>query len=303
MSKEIHHFKTISQYHAFRGLSGSAHPLISVLRIENITELRDDEPTQMIHDFYMVALKKNVNATMQYGQREYDFNKGKMLFVAPNQVYSIQAKNKLTHSGWLLMVHPDFFWNTTLGKKIKHYDYFDYAVSEALFLSEKEERSIVSILQTIEEEYHSNIDQFSKPVIVSQIETLLNYSDRFYHRQFITREKENHQILTRLEKILTNYFNRENLSEEGLPSVSSIAYSLNVSPNYLSGLLSVLTGKSTQQHIHEKLIEKAKEKLSISKKSISEIAYELGFEYSQSFSKLFKLKTGQTPSEFKKFYN
>lgn len=295
--------KTVSQYHKFRGLPGPSHPLISVFRIEDIPKLKEDEPDHIIQDFYSVALKKNVNCTLHYGQQEYDFDEGKLFFIAPNQVYSLQAKNNLTHSGWLLLIHPDFFWNTSLMKQIKQYEYFGYAVNEALYLSEKEEETIVGILQSIEEEYRSHIDKFSKPVIISQIELLLNYADRFYHRQFITREKENHQILVRLEKILTDYFNNENLVSNGLPSVLDISHSLNVSPNYLSGLLKVLTGKSTQQQIHDKLIEKAKEKLSISELSISEIAYELGFEYSQSFSKLFKSKTGLTPSAFRQSFN
>ncbi|MGD1840978.1 MAG: helix-turn-helix domain-containing protein [Thermonemataceae bacterium] len=295
--------KTISQYHKFRGLSGPSHPLISVLRIEEITRLRDDEPIHLIQDFYTIALKKNVNATMHYGQQTYDFEEGKMIFIAPKQVYAIQAEKNLTHSGWLLSIHPDFFWNTSLMTQIQQYEYFGYAVSEALYLSEKEEKTIVGVLQNIAEECHTSIDQFSKAVVVSQIETLLNYANRFYHRQFITREKEHHQILVRLEKILTNYFNSEEIVTNGLPSVLEIAGSLNISPNYLSGLLKVLTGKSTQQHIHDKLIEKAKEKLSTSDSSISEVAYELGFEYSQSFSKLFKSKTGVTPSKFRQSFH
>lgn len=295
--------KTISQYHKFRGLAGPAHPLISIFRIEEIAQLRDDEPDYIIQDFYSIALKKNVNCTLRYGQQEYDFDEGKLFFIAPNQVYSLQAKNNLTHSGWLLLIHPDFFWNTSLIKDIKQYKYFGYSVNEALYLTEKEEKSIVGILQNIEEEYHSNIDKFSKPIIISQIELLLNYAERFYHRQFITQEKENHQILVRLEKILTDHFDNENLINNGLPSAFDISNSLNLSPNYLSSLLKVLTGKSTLQHIQDKLIEKAKEKLSIGELSISEIAYELGFEYSQSFSKFFKSKTSQTPSEFRQSLN
>ncbi|WKN41689.1 helix-turn-helix domain-containing protein [Tunicatimonas pelagia] len=294
--------KTISQYHKFRGLSGPAHPLISVFPIGDISQLRDDEPDHIIQDFYSVALKKNVNATLHYGQHEYDFDGGRMIFIAPNQVYSLRAKKNLTHSGWMLLIHPDFFWNTSLLKKIKQYEYFGYSVHEALTLSEKEEEIVISVLRSIERECHYNIDKFSKPVIISQVELLLNYADRFYHRQFITREKEHHQILVRLEQLLADYFNDKNLIDRGLPSVVDIANSLHVSPNYLSGLLNVLTGKSTQQHIHDKLIEKAKEKLSISELSISEVAYELGFEYSQSFSKLFKSKTGQTPSAFKRSF-
>ncbi len=295
-----HRFQTIGQYHKFRGLPGPAYPLISVVRIEDIKNLNDEEPKRLIQDFYMVALKNNVNATMQYGQQEYDFNEGTLIFLAPNQLYAIQADGDLTHKGWLLLIHPDFFWNTSLARTIKNYAYFHYDINEALHLSEKEEKTVVGILQNIDEECQSNIDKFSKAVIISHLETLLNYADRFYNRQFITREKQNHEILARLESILSDHFNTlEKGLDNGIISVTDIASFLNVSPNYLSNLLQVLTGKSTQQHIHDKLIEKAKERLAISELSINEIAYELGFEYSQSFSKLFKSKTGQTPSEFR----
>ncbi|GAA3522781.1 helix-turn-helix domain-containing protein [Aquimarina addita] len=296
-------FKTIAQYHKFRNLEGPTHPLISIHRIEDIKKLNDDEPKRLIQDFYMVALKHNVNATMQYGQQEYDFEEGALIFLAPNQLYAIQADSDLTHTGWLLLIHPDFFWNTSLAKNIKNYEYFDYDINEALHLSEKEERTVINILQNIDEECSTNIDKFSKAVIISHLETLLNYADRFYHRQFITREKQNHEILVRLEKLLSDHFKDPKESINGVITVTDISASLNISPNYLSGLLTVLTGKSTQQHIHDKLIEKAKERLAISELSISEIAYELGFDYSQSFSKLFKLKTNLTPSEFRKSYN
>lgn len=173
----------------------------------------------------------------------------------------------------MLLIHPDFLWNTSLAKTIKQYEYFDYTVNEALFLSEKEEETLNSIIQNIQQEYHSNIDKFSKQIIISQIETLLNYSERFYHRQFITREKSNHQILDQLEHLLSDYFNNDDLVGKGLPTVNYVAAQLNVSQKYLSGLLKVLTGQSTQQHIHEKLIAKAKEQLSITELSVSEIAY------------------------------
>ncbi|RKN83532.1 helix-turn-helix domain-containing protein [Ulvibacterium marinum] len=296
-------FKTIAQYHKFRNLEGPTHPLISIHRIEDIKKLNDDEPQRLIQDFYMVALKHNVNATMQYGQQEYDFEEGALIFLAPNQLYAIQADSDLTHTGWLLLIHPDFFWNTSLAKNIKNYEYFDYDINEALHLSEKEEKTVINILQNIDEECSTNIDKFSKAVIISHLETLLNYADRFYHRQFITREKQNHEILVRLEKLLSDHFNDPKESINGIITVTDISASLNISPNYLSGLLTVLTGKSTQQHIHDKLIEKAKERLAISELSISEIAYELGFDYSQSFSKLFKSKTNLTPSEFRQSYN
>lgn len=204
----------------------------------------------------------------------------------------------------MVAAHPSrFFWNTSATKTIKQYEYFSYSVNEALYLSEKEEETITSVLRNIEQEYHSNIDKFSQPVILAQFELLLNYADRFYHRQFITRNITNHKILTRSEEILKEYFNSDDLIEKGLPTVHDIAQSLNVSPNYLSSLLKVLTGQSTQQHIHDKLIEKAKEKLSLTNLSVSEIACDLGFEHSQSFSKLFKTKTNLSPLEFRQSFN
>ena len=300
---EPYRIKTVGQYHKLRGLPRPAHPLMSVFRIEDITALNKDEPDHIVQDFYSVALKTNVNARMHYGQREYDFNEGSMIFIAPNQVYSIHAKNKLTHSGWLLLVHPDFLWNNPLMKQIKNFEYFGYAVSEALHLSKKERKTVDGIFQNILQEHLANIDRFSRKVIISQIETLLNYADRFYHRQFITREKENHEILVRLEELLNGYFNAESSTPDHLPSVRDVANSLNVSPNYLSGLLKILTGKSTQQYIQDKIVVRAKERLSLGEMSISNIAYELGFEYPQSFSKLFKSKTGQTPSEYRQSFN
>jgi AraC family transcriptional activator of pobA len=209
----------------------------------------------------------------------------------------------LQHTGWMLLIHPDFLWNTPLAKTIKQYEYFDYSANEALFLSEKEEIIISGIMQNIQQEYHSNIDKFSDSVIIAQLELLFTYSERFYQRQFITRKISNHKILNRVEEILAGYFNSTTLEKNGLPTVQYIAGALNISPNYLSGLLKTLTGQSTQQHIHEKLIEKAKEKLSTTDLSVSEIAYELGFEHPQSFSKLFKIKTSFSPLEFRQSFN
>ena len=202
-----------------------------------------------------------------------------------------------------MLIHPDFLWNTALAKTIKQYEYFDYSVNEALFLSDKEETALIYIMQNIQQEYQSNIDKFSQDIIIAQLELLLVHADRYYHRQFITRKITNHKILDRLEELLTNYFNSDDLVNKGLPSVQYIADQLKVSPNYLSDLLKVLTGQSTQQHIHDKLIEKAKEKLSTTDLSVSEIAYELGFEHSQSFSKLFKSKVAMSPLEFRASFN
>ncbi|MBC7937870.1 MAG: helix-turn-helix transcriptional regulator [Rhizobacter sp.] len=297
-------FKTISEFQQFRGLPKPEHPLISVIDLANVQQLAEHE-TSIVKDFYSIALKRNFNAKMKYGQQEYDFDEGVLFYMSPGQVLKIeiQKDSSFKQSGWLLLFHPDFLWNTPLAKKIKHYEYFDYAVHEALFLSEKEEMIIGGIMQNIKQEYHSGIDKFSQDIMIAQLESLLNYSDRFYQRQFITRKIINHQVLDRLEKLLADYFSNDDLSKRALPTVQWIAESLNVSPNYLSGLLKTLTGQSTQQHIHHKLIEKAKEKLSVTNLSVSEIAYELGFEHPQSFSKLFKMKTNVSPLEFRQSFN
>ena len=296
-------FKTISEFHQFRGLPKPEHPLISVIDLATVTQLLPNE-TSMVKDFYSIALKRNFNVKMKYGQQEYDFDEGVMFFMAPGQVLRLEHENntQLTQSGWMLLIHPDFLWSTPLAKTIKKYEYFDYAVNEALFLSDKEETILIGIMQNIQQEYHANIDKFSQDIIISQLEVLFNYCERFYHRQFLTRKINNHQILSRLEEVLTTYFNTNDLLKKGIPSVQYIADALNVSPNYLSGLLKVLTGQSTQQHIHEKLIEKAKEKLSTTNLSVSEIAYELGFEHPQSFSKLFKMKTTFSPVAFRQSF-
>lgn len=297
-------FKTIREFHQFRELPKPEHPLISLINVGSVKHLNSNEPTSLVFDFYCIALKRNFSAKLKYGQQAYDFDEGLMAFMSPGQVFGIEMEKDsiLKQSGWMLLIHPDFLWNTLLAKSIKQYEYFNYSVNEALFLSEKEETTISGIMQNIEQEYHANIDKFSQDIIIAQLELLLNYADRFYHRQFITRKISNHQVLDRLENLLTHYFKRDAL-EKGLPTVEGIAEALNVSPNYLSGMLKVLTGQSTQQHIHNKLIEKAKEKLSTTDLSVSEVAYELGFEHSQSFSKLFKSKTNLSPLEFRQSFN
>ena len=298
--------KTITEFHRLRNLPPPEHPLISLVDYSKMSDIPDDNAAGVIFDFYSVSIKRGVAGKLKYGQQQYDFDEGVMYFIAPNQVFS-RIKDDSQHpvhpSGWILLVHPDFLWNTSLAENIKKYEYFDYSVNEALFLSDKEEATINNIVKNIEQEYHSNIDKFSQGIIISQIETLLNYADRFYQRQFITRKITSHQILDRLEKILADYFSSDNLITKGLPSVQYIAETLHVSASYLSGLLKALTGQSTQQHIHDKLIERAKEKLSTTQLSVSEIAYELGFEHSQSFSKLFKTKTNFSPLEFRQSFN
>jgi len=287
------------------GLPKPEHPLISVINMESIKREPGNEPLSMVFDFYSISLKRNCNTKIKYGQQEYDFNEGVMFFISPNQVFGIEVEKDaiVKRSGWMLFIHPDFLWNTALAKTIKRYEYFSYSVHEALHLSDKEETMIINIMQNIDQEYRSNIDKFSQDVIIAQLELLLTYSERFYNRQFITRKISSHKILNRLEEILTENFNSKGLAGKGLPTVQHIAEALNVSPNYLSGLLKTWTGQSTQQHIHDKLIEKAKEKLSTTSLSVSEIAYELGFEHPQSFSKLFKTKTNFSPSEFRHSFN
>lgn len=298
-------FNSISEFHAFCNLPGPEHPLISLIDYSKVTYPVNDNELKWIQHFYSVGLKRNINAKFNYGQQPYDFNSGVLTFVSPLQFLSLEMKPDVIvePTGWLLLIHPDFLWGTFLAKKIKSYDFFQYSVNEALFLSDKEENVIADILRNIEREYQANIDKFSQNIIVTQLDLLLNYSERFYQRQFLTRKKSSHQILEKLESLLDDCFNSDKLVNEGLPTAQFIAESLHLSPNYLGSLLKALTGQSTQQHIHNKLIEKAKEKLSTTGASISEIAYDLGFEHPQSFSKLFKNRTALSPLDFRRSFN
>lgn len=297
--------KTITQYHQILGLPKPEHTLISVIDLKSFQQVPMDEPMNLLYDFYCVALKRDINFKVKYGQQQYDFDEGVMSFMSPGQVFQIEydKNEKSKQTGWMILIHPDFLWNTPLAKKIKQYSYFDYSVNEALFLSDKEEKTIENISKNIQQEYHANMDKFSQDIIIAQLELLLNYCDRFYHRQFLTRKIVNHSILNLLEDLLNKYFSADTLLKDGLPTVQFVADSLNVSPNYLSGVLKTLTGQSTQQHIHNKLIEKAKETLTTTTLSVSEIAYQLGFEHPQSFNKLFKSKTNLSPLEFRSSFN
>lgn len=299
-SKTIHTFNTISEFHKMSGLPKPEHPLVSLVDYGLVEYQTDEKEITWVQNFYTIGLKRNIQGKFRYGQQQYDFDEGLLSFVSSGQLVHLTVeKPKVRPSGFLLLIHPDFIWKTSLAKNIKQYDFFGYAVNEALFLSEKEEAVITDIFLNIQREYHSNIDKFSQNIIIAQIELLLNYCERFYQRQFLTRKKSSHQILERLENILDKCYNNDKLIEKGLPTAHDIAGSLNVSPNYLGSLLKALTGLTTQQHIHNKLIEKAKERLSNTNLSVSEIAYELGFEHPQSFSKLFKTKTNLSPLEFR----
>lgn len=306
-SSPLFRFSTIGDYHRAAGLPKPAHPLISVVHMENVSLHIADAPFSIVADFYWISMKKMQQVKFRYGQQTSDFDEGVLFFMSPGQLFGVEsvedAANMKKPEGWMILIHPDFLWNTPLAKDIRQYEFFNYWVNEALYLSEKEEAMLTSIVSQIELEYNTAIDRFSQSVIIAQLELLLTYSERFYQRQFITRKKASHELLTRLEDYLSSYFNSGALASQGLPSVTHIAERLNISPGYLSSLLKTLTGQNMQQHLHQKLIELAKEKLSTTNLTVSEIAYELGFEHLQSFSKLFKTKTNLSPLEFRHSFN
>jgi len=302
---EIVRIRSITEYHRFRGLPKPEHPLISLVDYALVQFPEDEKAVNIVMDFYSIALKRDIGAKLHYGQQMYDFDEGLMSFIAPGQVLRLEKEPDTLHngSGYLLQIHPDFLWNSPLAKNIKNYTFFDYSINEALFLSDKEETLIIGILESIRQEYHTNIDKFTQDLIIAQIELLLKYCDRYYNRQFITRKISSHQMLTKVENFLNSHFSFEEQPEGGLLSVKNVADAMNVSSDYLSSMLKQLTGKNVQEHIHQKMIEKAKEKLSTTTLSVSEIAYELGFEHPQSFSKLFKSKTNVSPMEFRRSFN
>ena len=297
--------KSIKEYHKALGIGNPEHPLLSVIDLSKVEPHPGKGLLSYVFDFYSISLKRTEsgNIKYRYGQQQYDFDNGILYFIAPNQVFSFDADENFSTSGYIILIHPDFIWKTSLAKTIKKYEFFNYSINEALFVSEKEEVTLTTFIKNIERENNLNIDKFTENIIVSQIESFLSYSERFYQRQFLIRKIDNHQIINRLEYLLNDYFKSENLEGKPLPTVQFLADSLNISSNYLSGVLKTHTGQSTQQHIHEKLIEKAKEELSTTELTIAEIAYKLGFEQSQSFSKLFKRKTKLTPKEFRKTFN
>ena len=300
-------FASISAFHAFVQLPPPQHPLLSVVDVATVPPPPPGwKPESLVLDFYSISVKRLHNVQVRYGQHPFDFNEGVLSFLAPGQVFSLavadetQASEK---SGWVVYVHPDLLWRTPLATSIRQHDFWDYSLTEALFLSAREEATVLSLIQAIHQEYQATLDQFSKPILLAHLESLLRYADRFYHRQFLTREKANHEVLARVEALLRSYFAGPDLAGRGLPTVQYVADSLHLSPKYLSSLLRVLTGQNTQQHIHEHLLARAKEQLSTTSLSVSEIACQLGFEHLQSFSKLFKTKTGLSPLEFRVSFN
>lgn len=299
--KTLHKFESLNDFHRVFGLQKPLHPLISFIDIADMKYNAGDLPDSIVLDFYKIAYKTLLCGRAKYGQNYYDFGEGGLVFTAPNQVFESPDEN--VSAGFILLVHPDFFLSYPLAKKIRQYGFFSYAANEALHLSDQERATIMSVFKIIDEELKSRIDDFSQDVIISQVELLLNYSNRFYKRQFITRKAVNSDLLQKLEEILDDYFDKEKSLKLGIPTVQYLSAQLNISASYLSDMLRSLTGQNAQQHIHHKLIEKGKEKLSTTNLSVSEIAYHLGFEHAQSFSNLFRKKTNFSPLEFRQSFN
>lgn len=295
---------SISALHQFLGLKKPSNPLISVFDFNDVQLEPETILGAVTTDFYVVALKKDcTGGKCKYGQQYYDFDEGIMYFTAPHQV--LQFENVLLNGvkGFVLVVHPGFLQGYSLASQIKDYGYFSYASNEALHLSEKEEKSIMDIIGNISREIDANMDAFTQDLLVSNIDLLLKYCDRFYNRQFLTRKKANNDLLTKLEALLDDYFKNGKLAEKGIPTVQYVAGELHLSPNYLSDMLRVQTGQTTQQHIQNQVLEKAKELLSTTEMSVSEIAYYLGFEHPQSFHRLFKNRTSVSPMAFRQSFN
>lgn len=309
MKKEEHtplKMDSLSDVHRAFGLPLPAHPLISVINGADNQIVVSNMPQPHVLSFYKISYKPRFSGKLKYGQDYYDFDEGGLLFAAPHQIIghpTDDATALAECSLYTLLIHPDFLWNYPLAKKIKQFGFFSYAANEALHLSEKEKETIIGIFKIIDEELKSRIDDFSQDVIISQIELLLNYANRFYKRQFITRKAASNDLLEKMEDFLNEYFESEKSINHGIPTVHYLAEKLHLTPSYLSDMLRSLTGQNAQQHIHQKLIEKAKEKLSTTTLSVSQVAYELGFEHPQSFSKLFKTKTNLSPLEFRRSFN
>lgn len=302
MEDDIVRIQNISELHSILGYRKPSHPLISLIDFSKL-ELTDEyETRRVVTGFYTIMLKNHVHGKIKYGREYYDFQEGTLIFIAPEQVITMEADEEYEGKaeGWGLFFHPDLLRKSGLAERMKEYTFFSYDLNEGLHLSERERETVTSIVEKIESEYSMNIDEFSHSLIVSNLELLLNYCRRFYGRQFITREHRNRDVVKKLERFLQDYISSDKLKEAGIPTVKYCAEQMFLSPNYLSDLLKRETGKNTQEHIHYYLIERAKNKLLGSSASINEIAYELGFEYPQYFSKLFKTKTGFSPADYRK---
>jgi AraC-like DNA-binding protein len=297
--KPILQIKSISEINRFVK-EVTKHPLVAVVDFSKVDEYIDED-IRISCDFYSIMFKNYCANRLRYGRQTYDFQEGSLVCIAPKQVLTMDSEieKKEDMMGWGLFFHPDLVRGTSLALKMKDYTFFSYETSEALHLSEKEKQTLFDCVSKIQIELEENIDNYSQTLIVSNIEVLLNYCSRYYGRQFITRKNSNKDTVAQVKALLKDYFSNESLREKGLPTVKYLAEQVHLSPNYLSDLLKKDTGISTQDHIHYFLIEEAKNILLNSDGSVSEIAYSLGFEYPQYFSKLFKRKTGTTPQEFR----
>lgn len=294
---------SISEQHRILGLPKPLHPLVTVFDFSEMDRGQADTSNEtLLLDMYCISLKRNVAGKMRYGQGYYDFDEGIMICTAPGQVAS-NVSDDQRPSGCCVAFHPDFIRGHSLGRRMKDFGFFDYAVNEALHLSEQEENRVLAVIEMLRDEISSRIDAYSEDVIVAHLELLLSYGQRFYARQFLTRKPVSGDVLIRLESLLTDYFTTGRPILEGLPTVSYLAGELHFSDSYLSDLLKSLTGQNTQQHIHRFVIGRAKELLSHTELTVSEIGYQLGFEFPQSFSRLFKHKTHVTPLEYRRSLN
>ncbi|MFD0793092.1 helix-turn-helix domain-containing protein [Mucilaginibacter litoreus] len=294
--------ESVTEIHRMLEIPGPVHPLITLLdtRQENVNLTR--LPVSYVTTLYKISFINKLGGKFRYGQGYYDFDEGSMVFTAPNQIVGSTAIYK-GNEGYSLIFHQDFLQGYPLAAKIKQYGFFSYASNEALHLSEQERSTVSSIFNIIQEELNSRIDDFSQEVVIAQIELLLSYAKRFYKRQFLTRQTVSSNLLDQFENLLNTYFKDEKPVNRGVPTVQYLAEQLNYTPNYLSDMLRSLTGLSAQQHIHERLIEKSKELLSTTTFTISEVAFQLGFEHSQSFSRLFKMRTKLSPVQFRQALN
>lgn len=293
----IYKVKSISELHAFAGFEKPKHPFISVVDYSTIdTNL---ESGRFACEFYSINYKNN--CSFHYGRDFFDHKEGTLLCTAPDQVIEMHKTDKQQNvAGWGLFFDPAFIRNTSLGKKIAEYTFFRYDENEALHLSLDETNTLTTILQQIKKEYLTTTDRHSHELLVSNLELLLNYCKRFYERQFITRSNKNKDIITKFEQFLIEYYHSENTKIPGLLSVKFCAEKMNLSPNYFGDLLKNETGKNAQEHIHFHLLDRAKTLLLSTNNSVNEIAFELGFDYPQNLTKLFKNKIGLTPTEFRK---
>ncbi|MEM0997566.1 MAG: helix-turn-helix transcriptional regulator [Bacteroidota bacterium] len=297
MAQDIIRIESISQLHQALGLPKPQHPLISVIDVAALQGKNKPVGVRYTNDFYMIS-KKDGGCGMLYGRNYYDFEEGVLLFTAPNQVIT-STGNTVQSTGWMLFFHPDLLRGSNLGQSMSRYTFFSYDVHEALHMSEKEEQILDDIIQKIEYEYHQNIDSHSQSLFVSSIELLLNYSMRFYERQFHTRARHNEDMVTKVESSLQTYYTQGLQLKSGTPSVGYIADQVNLSPNYLSDLLKKETGRNAKEHINHFVVEQAKTLLLTRSDNVSSIAYDLGFNYPHYFSRMFKQQTGMTPQQYR----